>query len=380
MSRRSGMVWLLLAALWCGAAEAAESGDSPAARRQRVERMSPEEKHALLRQQERFAALDAGEQERLRRLHRQIEQDPRRDELLRVMKQYHQWLATLTFSQRAELAALEPDRRIERMRELLNKQKQQRRGWAGPRAGLWGGPAIRLPEPFTPEDAGQIRRWIGDLARRHRDEFLAELPAETRARLKKDLERVSDARQREEILFWWTWLRWQLDGAKTTRITDRDLAELSQRLSPGANAHLANLPGDQRRKQVADWIRQMVFRHFAGRRFAPLPSVVREEELSRFWEKDLDSRQRERLQNLPPEEMRRAVWLSYLWSKLLGGPRPFGDRGGRIHRPGGMPSGRGPGNLHLPPGPPGRRPEAAERPDRRRPIGPDRRPAGDTGS
>ncbi len=89
-----------------------------AERRVRVEQMDPQEREQLAQNYERFQRLDRAEQQRLRVLQEEIDADPQRDELLKTMQAYHEWLAELPSSQRIMLSALPAEERLKRIDEF----------------------------------------------------------------------------------------------------------------------------------------------------------------------------------------------------------------------------------------------------------------------
>ena len=70
-------------------------------RRRRVESMGLGEKEQLLRIEERFIGLAPEEQQRLRRLHEELQTDPDAQRLRPIMHRYCEWLKTLSSYSRA---------------------------------------------------------------------------------------------------------------------------------------------------------------------------------------------------------------------------------------------------------------------------------------
>ena len=70
------------------------------ARRAKIAAMDPAQQQDLLRKLERFEALPEAEQQRLRELQAAIDADPNAERLLIVLERYHEWLKTITNSQR----------------------------------------------------------------------------------------------------------------------------------------------------------------------------------------------------------------------------------------------------------------------------------------
>ncbi|HID75303.1 MAG TPA: DUF3106 domain-containing protein, partial [Planctomycetaceae bacterium] len=108
-SRRIGTLAALsvVGALWVAALLAAAGRHARwqemADRRARIEQMSLAEQEQLRRHLTRFAAMSPVEQQRLRQLHRAIQDHPQSEQLERVMRRYCEWLKTLEPFQREEL-------------------------------------------------------------------------------------------------------------------------------------------------------------------------------------------------------------------------------------------------------------------------------------
>ncbi len=60
--------------------------------RARLERLSPDQLQALLRQMRRWERMAPQQRQRILRLHQQVEADPRRQQLLDAMQRFHRWL------------------------------------------------------------------------------------------------------------------------------------------------------------------------------------------------------------------------------------------------------------------------------------------------
>jgi hypothetical protein len=293
------VVVLVLAVL----AQAGWSGDEWSDRRQRIEAMTPAEKEDLRRRQERFATLEPVEQERLRRLHRELEADPEADQLRRVMDRYHQWLMTLSSYHRAELQQLEPAERIKRIKTMLDEQSQ------------------RDAKRLGPQDLATLTGWMERYAARYEARFLEMLPENQRQNYQKAVPSM-----RPRLLFGMVWWRWQKWGTpKMPGLSEEDLSDLKSVLSPEARAHVeGKAPGEQR-MVVNGWIRQAVQHHMASLDLKSQPGIS-DEDLARFFEKELTDQQRDHLLSLPNEEMQRELRQLYVISKRGGDMHSRADR------------------------------------------------------
>jgi hypothetical protein len=111
-------------------------------------RALPTDQLALLRSNRNsFEGFSSQQQMRLRDLYDQIQTDPRRDELLTVLRRYSRWLETLNETSRATLLDMPPDQRIVQIPELKQQQMIQSFGKAG---------ATRMPE----QDAQAVYQWV----------------------------------------------------------------------------------------------------------------------------------------------------------------------------------------------------------------------------
>jgi len=359
----AGIVGLLLVvrAVWAG-----EPLDE---RRVEIQSLDTADQERLRRNYERFLGLDAAEQDRIRQLHQAIKSEPNADELLAVMERYSEWLKTLTPFVRAELKDLPPDKRIERIREITEEQKQREteraRYMNAPRAEAFKqamkDPGSRL---LTADDVEGLFRWIEEVAPKYKARFLESLPEDRRQQIGEELEKAQDP-ARERDFLGAMWLRWQADHpGELPPVTEEELASLRAKLSEETRKRLEGMSDDEQRSALTRWIRFLVMQEYALRRSGPRFPVASEEELAEFLE-SLDSGERSFLMSLPGDEMRRRLTWRYMQSKMPDVPfyhPEMGRRGwGSGFGPGrGGPSGAG----RRPPGgfPPGGR--DGERPGR----------------
>jgi len=85
--------------------------------------MSATEKKELQQKQDRFHRLAREEQNRLRRLHQGMSEDPQADRLRSVMERYTSWLKTLPSGQRADLLGLPQNDRVAEIKRLIEEQE-----------------------------------------------------------------------------------------------------------------------------------------------------------------------------------------------------------------------------------------------------------------
>jgi hypothetical protein len=329
---------LLCSAAFLGAAGAANT-ETLADRRLAVARMSPADQQELLRKQQRFAALPAEEQERLRRFQAAIDADQHADRLRRVLVNYHEWLKTLSPSQRYALEGMAPARRIEEIKQVMQEQQSRRQR-----------------ELLTSNDKREVVRWLEDIVWQHRKRLINEMSPEWRKRFLKE----SEEEQRRRLPY--VALRSRRDDPQRERpqVDEQEIERLSKQLSAKARAELASQPNLQaKQKLVGGWISTAMFdRWRSGRGSSRRPSPPPEADLVRFFQEDLPARERDELMSLPSDEARerllRLYWQRERGESMLrggpGGPRSDGSRR----------DGRPPGDERFSPrgGPPRKHPEA----------------------
>ncbi len=129
----AGGVWrgaVLVAALAMLAAAPDPAAEELAARRVRIAKMDANQQQELLRKFERFQALPAEEQNRLRKLQAEITADPNSERLLDLLGRYHEWLKTITPSQRARLAELPAKERVHEIERITRAASATPSDWS----------------------------------------------------------------------------------------------------------------------------------------------------------------------------------------------------------------------------------------------------------
>jgi hypothetical protein len=326
-------MWTLGCVLGASTAAALRAEDL-ADRRLAIARMSPVDQQELLRKQERFLALPAEEQERLRQFQAVIDADPQASRLRSVLVGYHEWLKTLSPSERYGLAEMPPADRVERIKQIMRRQELERQR-----------------ELLTSSDKREIVRWLEDIVWQHRDRLIKEMPPDARKRFLKE----SQEEQRRRLPY--AAMRSRRDAPQREQVDEKDIERLSRQLSAKAKDELAKQPSlQEKRKLVGGWISTAMFDRSRFGRGSRRPSMPPEADLVRFFQEELPARDRDELMGLPSDEARERLVRLY-WqrergeSMLRGGPRPDGPR--RDGRPG---EGKGLGPRKGPPGDQGDRP------------------------
>jgi hypothetical protein len=315
--------------------------ESLAARREKVESLSLNEQQQLLRNLERFNELPEAEQKRLRVLHQQIEKDANSTKLSMTLARYTEWLKDLPEGQRAELASLDSDARIEQIRRIFEREHQEQEGG---RRKFMGG------EPLPREDMQTMVRWFGKVVWEHREELLAKLPPKQRA----DYKNLDEFAQRRRLLFHAA-NQWQ---GKPLPVKPEEIESLKRSLSSGTQDRLAKAKPELQDELLREFLRQSVMSRMGSFQMRRSLAMASPDELDRFFEFELSKEDRERLSGLPQEEMRKE--LQFLYFQRARGPDgpPMGRHQGPRFGP---PDGRN--RQRRPPGDDRARPNRGGRPD-----------------
>jgi hypothetical protein len=311
-SSRYSVLLSLAAGCWLLAASCSGQDDL-VARRERIQNLSPSEQQQLLRNQERFDELPADEQKRLRKLHEELSRDANGEKLRSLLERYRDWLETLSPEQRAELAELGPDKRVERIGQLMVRQRVEQEG-RRPRP-IASGP------PLPPEDLRAVFRWFNDYVWEHREKTLARMPP----RRREEIERLDEPAQRRRLMFATT----QLWRNGPPAIESADLERLIKSLSPETQDKFANADAQQQRWLAKNLLFQAVTARMESASMRRSLAMVSSEDLERFFQEELPQQDRQRLMNLPPDRMREELRHLYLEHTR----RPEGPPRDRPHRP-----------------------------------------------
>ena len=297
-----------MSALLAGGVLAASGGhvalaaDDLAARRVEIAGMQPGEQQELLRKQERFASLSVEEQDRLRALQAAIDADPNGKRLHELLVHYHEWLKTLSPSQREELSELPPKERVQLIKKIQQQQHARQE-------------QARAAQLLSKQDMLEIVRWTEDFAWKNRDRLLEHMPEKQR----KNFDGADLSGQRRMLLFRalaTERARRSGGGPPAFTIEQADIEELTAKLSEPARQELAgagDLPA--RRRLVGGWI------GMAGRRLGPLAS----EDLVQFLQNEVPIAERDRLLKLPREQMLEELRAMYFQrGRGEGDPLPGG--------------------------------------------------------
>ncbi len=302
---------VLLALVCCGMlsrGSAALDSDSPQRRLAQIEAMSETEKEELRVKKERFDRLSKEEQDRLRQLYRDIRQETDAEKLQRIMVRYGEWLKSLPIDQRAELAGLAPQERLQRIKKILEMQERQRF-------------QELVYRKLSPKDYEVIKQWFGELVVRNMKSLGSKLPPEVLDEF---------ARKPDPVDALFEIVRYRRDTLKEANlrsfdiveITDKDIATLSGQLSPEARKTLEEAASNNDRLNA---VKYWVFAATISRRF----QRVSDEQLRRFMAERVDKSTRDWLENLPREQMLNHLRRMYYTDNFRGRE---GDNGRRNFR------------------------------------------------
>lgn len=299
-----------------------------------VKSLPVDQQSRLQRLNEQFANLPKAEQNRLRQLHRELWESEHGSRLYGVLERYRDWLATLSAGQRDDVLSLPIEERVAAIERIKNQQHAER--FANQAQGL------------VPSDTATVGRWLRDYVVAHEQDFLKLLSPDMRKRI-TDSKNPQRRTRSLMILVGKNQLMKQVSPPRP-----EEFDELIQRLSPTAKKRLESATDGQARIEIVhNWME------------ASLNSRVRffkisAEMLDKFYTKELNPDQQERLDRLPATEMQSELRRMFIDSRM----KRMMDQGGPGHE--GRERGRG--------GPPHMRDDGQPPPFGRPPDGPRRRP------
>ncbi len=283
----------LMAALTIGANRASPAHTE--VNSQRLEAMSSNEILALKRKLKRFERMTAEHQSRLRDFHARLHAHPKRANLMRTLKQYYEWLASLDSKLQAEVVdTLDHQQRLARIREIRTEQ-------------------ARALSFLPVSDFENFDEWLRDLANQ-KQELIRELFRSVQRPGRRELE-LDESSPPERLVR----LLIRTPGYQSRIIDDADIQSLRKHLSESTAQMMAD-PNIARNLIV----------HFVRNQY------VGPEELQRFYVHELTAELRDELDKLPPDQM--AAQLRRIYQlKQLGFPREQWGR--RMINPGGRSAG-----------------------------------------
>jgi hypothetical protein len=266
--------------------------DSFVERKRQLASLSPEEKDELHRKYERFAHLPADEQSRLRKLQAAVADDSEAQRLEATLAAYQQWLEKLPGVERAELMALDSERRLERIKRVRAEEARR----------------------LNTADVSIFVSWF-------ETQFLQRLPAPRSQQLQKQLAGQPEGKRREVLGIALAQWRSQVErnpqraaGGRRPVVVMAELlttaagSDLRGQLSPHGQQQLDEAKTQQQRLRLMQTWASQVFQQRGAQ--LSLPDVD-DDDLKRFFERGLNPAERARLLNMPAEQMKRQLLLRY---------------------------------------------------------------------
>lgn len=272
-------------------------------RRAQIARLQPAEQEELLRKQERFAALPAEEQQRLRAFQAALDADKDAERLEQVLVRYHEWLKTLTPSQRAKLAELPPAERVAEIKRIQKQQNEARE-------------RMHRADLLSWVDMKEMLNWTEDFVWSRRQDLLADMSKEQRQRFEK----WERQKQRRALLLR-AFERSRREGPGALATLDQaDIDGLAGKLSDKPRQALSDAATlSDKRRLVGGWIGTSMHR------LDPWPSSRKQgslvvEDLLQYLQNEVPPTDRERLLKMPRDKMLEELRGMYFERSRYGGP------------------------------------------------------------
>lgn len=270
----------------------------------------------------RFHDLPIEKQAALRELHREIESDEDREQLLQTMFVYEQWLDGLEPSEQYELRDMSADERV----RLVTREMER----------MAGSRSFDLSDEQLQALFEKVKPFIQQVILENSADFRKTIVA----RSGRDPQRFNALPMRSKSMFVFLYAMRNY-REEMRKFIDTVVDALPEEMQDD----FRGLPPGKRQEVIVGWFRRYHTQASGSRR----PGKVSEQELEEFFVEVLEPKERERLLALPREEMQRQLRRMYLFKSPHRGPR------GPLDMLGGPPAGRRPGER---------------RPGERRPGGP----------
>ncbi len=337
-------------------------------RRTRLEQMSDAEKTRLLQKKRRFDELARQEKKRYRQLHQELANDPQYEQLRGTLQRYSDWLKTLTPVERAGLSQLPADKRLARVRELMDAQATER-------FRLMVSEVVKSKDVLSPKDLGVICDWTDRFLCTHSAEILATIGDN---RFSKERSKFDPDKNVHFLRFWYfrpdprqfhkpppdrdmppgpppppnserpedrnrSEGGWSLEDElaaedaydRLPRPSPEEEEQLVRRVSQQARAALKKATSQEERSLIIqNWMRAAAF--------SRIMPPVSPEDLDRFVRESLEKDERDRLESMPRDRMYHELRQLYFRKRFQGGRRGMGPPGMRREGGGqGFDGGRG---------------------------------------
>ena len=295
-----------------------------------VKALSPRQKYDLWKKQQRFNGLDDDVKKNLLLLNKQIQEDEHPEQLRRVMEHYYDWYkSSLQTWERPKLNELTPEKRIEWINTRFQDEQTK-----------------ITSTPPTSKDADRLWHWMDEYAEKHEKSFTHDLPPW----MQNNLKNTSPAKRRQALIVM-MWFRPQSGGpsgfggpggpSRTVQITEDDLKQLRSKFTTQTQKLLETKSTDEQIQAIQKWANHLSWQ----KRGSIMGTLSNDEELAKFFEKDLKDEDRDRLLNMSGDDMMKELLRLYI---LKNRPPSDPQRGQEDYRRG-PPPGEGPGpDRHHP--------------------------------
>ncbi len=280
-------------------------------RRQEVQAMNADQQENLFRNEQAYRDPNkTDEQQRIRKLHADIQGDPDHDKLMATMNRYCKWFEEQPPPWRWDLQQKSTNERVAEVKQQREKEKS-------------GG-------KLDPKNRRAVARWMDSYVTDHEHDsrFVNDVlkewlrggrgPGSQRGAIFREGDSPTGrfaelpANKKHSVLWEMVLRGWQT-GNPLVHPTDAELATLRASLSTDSRERLEKKKPDEQTRIIAGWLRQTA-------------SLERDAGLVDYFEKVLTTQERDRLMSLPGDEFDRELGHLYM-AYLMRADQPFrGDR------------------------------------------------------
>jgi len=275
---RSLVPWLVL--LPCWVLNVGCEDETYQANLEKLGSMPPAELASLERARQQYLRLDAAEQDRRLRLHREIMRQDNAESLLLTASKFQEWLRTLNISERMDLLRIKDvDKFVAQVKRLRDRQEEMMFGSAGQTA---------LPQ----QDYQQFSDWVDKFIHRHDDSLRRFFGRRIRA-----FDRIS-----RRLQPYFMYLAYASRDREHRLFDRRDVEDVRGFLSAEAQSILDELNKEEQIKLLAAWVQNACN--------AKIRPPVTDQQLYQFFQ-SLPPEQRQKYDDMSPRDWRRNLEQAY---------------------------------------------------------------------
>jgi len=244
-----------------------------------LENLAEEERLSLRAKTNRFRALSAEQQDRLRELQMELHADKDTEQLQQTMLRYQDWLSDLPASEQYELRELSAEPRVKRIMRML-RQDATRKSLE-----LTAEELKALFEVVTPRIEEMRKKILSQMSGKEKERFEGLAGHEKRRQLMDRMMRIS-----------------RRDGEQFQRMLQEAIPE--EKLKA-----FEKLSSEEKRRRFGGWMWEAYEQEGAGRRRPARRNMAEpsEQELEKYFSEELDAATIERLLALPREKMQQKL-------------------------------------------------------------------------